>query len=341
MDKDLNTFFNTPLKIGDKTIQKRLVLAPMAGLGHIAFRELVSTYGGYGLLFTEMCNAKAVPHENRFMSPVFRWRDEEVASLVCQIFGADPDAMARAAVRIEKEGFFGVDINMGCSVKAMCKKNYCAALLKTPDLAEKIVSTVRKAVSIPVFVKYRIGWKDDAGFPVEMAKRFEQAGADALTFHPRIAPDRRSRPPKWDYIGSVKKAVSIPVFGNGNVFDQDDAVKMIDRTDADGISLGRIAISKPFIFSAWTDNLKITPEIYRDTVLGMIRLLKDHFDKTSAIKRFKKFAIYFSGNFVFSHAIYKKMVNYQSFEETEDRILELFENPPAIAKRPNLNMFTK
>ena len=175
METGLATFLNTPISVGNKIIQKRLLLAPMAGLGHIAFRELLSSFGGYGLLFTEMCNARAIPHENRYVSPVFRWRDQEVETLVCQIFGSDPDAMAKAAVRIEKEGFFGVDINMGCSVKAICKKNYCAALLKTPELAEKIVKTVRDAVSLPVFVKYRTGWKDDPSFPVEMAKRFEQA----------------------------------------------------------------------------------------------------------------------------------------------------------------------
>ena len=112
---DLAENLRQPLKIGSKFIEKRLILAPLTFLGNVAFRELVSRYGGYGLLYSEMCSAKAVPHENRFVSPCFRWRDEERSRLVCQIFGADPWEMADAARRIEDEGLFGVDINFGCS----------------------------------------------------------------------------------------------------------------------------------------------------------------------------------------------------------------------------------
>lgn len=128
-----------------------MVLAPMAGIGHVAFRELIAEQGGCALLFTGMCSAKAVPHENPAISMVFRWRTRELPFTVCQIFGSDPDDMARAARRIEKEGFFGVDLNFGCSVAAICKKGCGAALLKTPDQAVRIVAAVRQAVDIPVF----------------------------------------------------------------------------------------------------------------------------------------------------------------------------------------------
>ena len=120
--------------------------------------------------------------------------------------------MALAARRIESEGFFGVDLNFGCSVAAICKKGAGAALLKTPDRAVEIVEAVRRSVSCPLFVKYRTGWEDDPAFAVSMGRAFEAAGADALTFHPRVAPDRRSRAPKWEIIGRVKAAVDIPVF---------------------------------------------------------------------------------------------------------------------------------
>ncbi len=104
---DLAGYLSTPLAIGKKTINGRMVLAPMAGLGHVAFRELVAELGGFGLLFTGMCSAKAVPRENPAVSMVFRWRNRELPHTVCQIFGADPDVMARAARRIEQEGFSG------------------------------------------------------------------------------------------------------------------------------------------------------------------------------------------------------------------------------------------
>ena len=133
--EDLAQYLVRPLAIGNRIISNRMVLAPMAGLGHIAFRQLVTRFSGFGLLFTGMCSAKAVPHENPEKSHIFSWRPEELGHTVCQIFGAEPEIMARAARRIEAEGFFGVDLNFGCSVAAICKKGCGAALLKTPDKA--------------------------------------------------------------------------------------------------------------------------------------------------------------------------------------------------------------
>jgi nifR3 family TIM-barrel protein len=244
MNSKLADILNRPLNIGITTIEKRLVLAPMAFLGNVAFRQLVQSYGGCGLMFTEMCSAKRIPNENRHCSTYFRWRDAELSHLVCQIFGGDPMNMAAAAQRIEAEQFFGVDINFGCSQVSICRQNCGAAILKSPHLAAKIVSEVRRAVSIPLFVKYRTGWKDNPRTAMDMARRFQDAGADALTFHPRIAPDRRSRPPKWEYIGMVKQAVNIPVFGNGDVFDQTDCLKMLTTTGCDGVAIGRMAIAQ-------------------------------------------------------------------------------------------------
>jgi tRNA-dihydrouridine synthase B len=339
MKKDLSNILKKPLYVGNRQINTRLFLAPMAGIGHIAFRELVSTYGGYGLLFSEMCNAKALPHENRNTSPVFRWRDEEIDNLVCQIFGSDPHTMTQAAKRVEKEGFFGIDINFGCSVSAICKQGCGAALLKDPNLAVSIVSAVRKAVSIPVFVKFRTGWKDDPGPAVEIAKRFEDAGADALCFHPRVAPDRRTRPPKWEYIGMVKQAVSVPVFGNGNVFDSEDCLKMIETTGCDGVSIGRIAIASPWVFKVWSEGFAPGPDIYKACAINMARLLEKHYDPYRAFKLFKKFAIYFSANFVFGHSVYNKLCKADDMSGIKENIYKIFEKTPEVASRPNMNMF--
>ena len=336
---EISTFLKKPLKIGNRRITNRLALAPMAGIGHIAFRELVASFSGHGILFTEMASAKSVPHENRYVSPVFRWRDEELAYLVCQIFGSEPETMAEAAKRIEDEGFFGVDINFGCSVSAICKMNCGAALLKNPSLAVSIVSSVRDAVSIPLFVKFRTGWKDDPGFSKDMAIRFEEAGADALTFHPRVAPDRRSRPPKWEYIGIVKDSVSIPVFGNGNVFSPEDCSKMILETGCDGVSIGRGAAAKPWIFSEFTEGFSPDAETYRNTMEKMAELLEKYYEPTRAIKHFKKFALYFSAGFKYSHSIYKKLCRGNNLADIRKNIEDVFSRPQEVSKRPNMNMF--
>jgi nifR3 family TIM-barrel protein len=339
MDSKLADILNRPLNIGNTTIEKRLVLAPMAFLGNVAFRQLVQTYGGYGLLFTEMCSAKRIPNENRHCSTYFRWRDAELSHLVCQIFGDDPMSMAAAAQRIEAEKFFGVDINYGCSEVSICRQNCGAAILKSPDLAAKIVSEVRKAVSIPLFVKYRIGWKDNPRAAIDMARRFEYAGADALTFHPRIAPDRRLRPAKWEYIGMVKQAVNIPVFGNGDVFDQTDCLKMVTTTGCDGVAIGRMAIARPWLFAEWTDGYQGGPEIYLESALRLAGLLEAHFDHPKALRRFKKFGFYFSANFKFGHTLFSTIQKAETMAEAKEVLHRFFERPLETVSRPNLNFF--
>ncbi|MCK5098884.1 MAG: tRNA-dihydrouridine synthase family protein [Desulfobacteraceae bacterium] len=330
---------STSIEIGGKFVENRLFLAPLAGLGHVALRELIAEFGGAGLLFTGMCNARAVPHENPEVSHVFRFRKEELDNLVCQIFGSAPSDMAKAAQRIEQEGFFGVDLNFGCSVAAICKKGCGAALLKTPELAAKIVEQVKKSVSIPVFVKFRIGWEEDIAMVESMAKAFENAGADLLVFHPRISPDRRTRPPKWEYIKIVKKAVKIPVFGNGNILSYADMEKMVIETSCDGVSLGRLAIAKPWIFSLWTNQLKSYDNIYHHTAIRMTDLLLKHYGDFIGVKFFKKWAPYFSANFKFSHAINKKLLYNTTMEEIRKCIDEIFQNLPEVASKPNQNLF--
>jgi nifR3 family TIM-barrel protein len=336
---NLAEYLRQPLKIGDKSINKRLVLAPMSFLGHIAFRQLVSGYGGYGLLFSEMCSAKAIPHENRFISPYFRWRDEERSQLICQIYGDNPRVMAEAARRVENEGLFGVDINFGCSNARICRRNCGAALLKNPDLATAIVATVREAISCPLTVKFRTGWKDDPKIAVQLARRFEDAGADALTFHPRVAPDRRSRPARWAYIGLVKQAVAIPVFGNGDVFDRNDCLRMIQETGCDGVALGRMAIARPWIFAEFIDDLQTSRKLFIDAAIQLIKLLEIHFDPIRAIKRFKRFSFYFCANFRFGHALYTRIINAAELKEIETILRRFFELSPEIAIRPNMNLF--
>ena len=325
------------MMIGKSRIDRRLNLAPLTFLGHIAFRELLSEYGGYGLLFTEMCSAKTVLTENRYVSPYFRWRDQERHRLVCQIFGREPDIMARAAERIQAEGFFGVDINFGCSAGNICKRHCGAALLKTPEEAVAIVAAVRAAVDIPLFVKYRIGWQDDPEPAVELAKRFEQEGVDALTFHPRVAPDRRARPPKWEYIGLVKQSVGIPVFGNGDVFDEKDCERMLALTGCDGIALGRLAVAQPWIFAVWNNDFIAPEDIHRQAAMRLLELLASHYGPAAALRRFYRFAYYFASNFTFGHTFYSRIRNASDLEAAAFEIESFFESPPQLRSRLNRN----
>jgi tRNA-dihydrouridine synthase len=247
--------------------------------------------------------------------------------------------MAAAARIIEENGLYGVDLNFGCSVATICKQRCGAALLKTPDQAARIVEAVRRTISIPLFVKFRTGWQDDPAIPVNLARRFASAGADALTFHPRVAPDRRSRPPRWAYIKQVKDAVTIPVFGNGNVFDEADCLRMLKTTGCDGVALGRMAIARPWLMAQMTGMLAPNPDIYRHTALALLELIERHFDAGRALRRFKKFACYYSANFMFAHSFFKRINNAPDLETVKGELEIFFSRNPQTVSRPNMNFF--
>lgn len=333
----LKALLTAPLVIANHTISHRLVAAPMAGLTHIAFRECLADFGGYGLLFTEMCSAKSLPHENPAVSEVFRWRKEELSRLVCQIVGSTPEEMARAAERIEGEGFFGVDLNFGCSVAAICKQNAGAALLKNPDQALRIVEKVRKSIKVPLSVKFRTGWEDKPSETVAFAKRLEDAGCDFLTFHPRVAPDRRTRPPKWEYIKSVKDAIQIPLFGNGNVFTEDCALRMMETTGCDGISIGRMAVTKPWLFALWTGELEQPPEI-PSLLLYIYKVYCKHFGEVRGLRLFRKKLPYVFSLYPFGHTMHARVRSAQDGEDLALRIREVFRRNPEAGAVPNGNM---
>ncbi len=339
MTTELASLLNRPLTIGNTAIKGRLVLAPMTLLGHVALRELLAGFGGFGLLFGEMCSAKRIPHEIKTGSPYFCWREEEKRHLVMQIVGNDPSTMATAARIIEDNGLFGVDLNFGCSVANICKHQGGAALLKTPEQAQRIVEAVRNAVSIPLFVKFRTGWKDDPKPAVELARRFAAAGADALTFHPRVAPDRRSRPPRWEYIRLVKEAVEIPVFGNGDVFDEEGCLRMLNTTGCDGVAIGRMAIARPWIMARMTGTPLPETDIHRYTALTLLDLMQRHFDSRQALRRYRKFALYFSANFKFANSFFNQIRNAPDLETVKDTLIAFFDRQPETVRQPNMNFF--
>ncbi len=333
-------FLNRPLTIGNREAPGRLFMAPMAKLGNTAFRKIVADFGGCGLLFSEMCWAASVPCGNGHDQGGFTWRpDEDLSRLVCQLFGNNPATMARAAAIVADEGFFGVDLNFGCAVAAVCKKGCGAALLKTPDRAAAIIKAIRRAVAIPVFVKFRTGWDDDPHAAVALAQRFEDAGADALTFHPRVAPDRRTRPPRWDYIGRVKAAVSIPVIGNGDVFGRRDCTTMINRTGCDGVALGRLALARPWIFAEWTSGYRPDTDVYLQSALDLTALLETCYGPRTGMRRFHRYAAYYTANFRYGHFLYGRLCRADNLAGVRAVLRKYLSEDADIVAQPNMCRF--
>lgn len=340
MPESLQHQLNRPLSLGTKTIPSRAVLAPMAGITHIAFRQVLSRFGGYGLVYTEMCSARTIAQGQERQSGYFRWTDAELSHLVCQIMGSQPEDMATAAQVIDERGFFGVDINMGCAVSRICRQGAGAALLKTPGKAARVVAAVRKGVSCPVLVKYRTGWSDDPGWAADLARRFQDAGADALIFHPRVAPDRRSRPPRWDHIRHVVQAVSIPVFGNGNLTTAEDVRALLESSGCSGVALGRIAAARPWIFARLTRGCKPdSTEIVR-TAMDMAGAIWRWNPPHIALRLYSTFMTYFCANFAFGHTLRPKLCAGRTLEEIQADIAAHLNPCPQLLPRPNSLMFT-
>lgn len=253
------------LKIGNIELKHGIMLAPMAGATDHAFRTVCKSFGAEYLV-SEMVCAKALCYEQKIKksitaspsktAPLAAIREGELPMAV-QIFGSEPSFMAEAAKMIAENSYRGttslftptaIDINMGCPVPKVVSNGEGSALLKNPDLASEIVEAVVKAVDIPVTVKIRIGWDKNSINAVEMAKRLEAAGATLICVHGRTREQQYAPYADWTQIAAVKKAVNIPVIGNGDIFTPDDALKMINETECDGIMIGRGALGNPWIF---------------------------------------------------------------------------------------------
>ena len=250
------------LKIGNTVLRHGLVLAPMAGVTDKYFRRLCASCGAEYAV-TEMVSAKAICYEMRTKSsaaaktaPLANIEHGTIPTSV-QIFGSEPDFMAEAAKLIETRTYNGasgaptvaIDINMGCPVRKVVSCGEGSALMKTPRLAAKIVESVKKSVSIPVTVKIRAGWDKNSINAPEMAKMLEAAGADVICIHGRTREQFYAPSSDNKVIAGVKRAVNIPVIGNGDINSVEDALQMLNDTGCDGIMLARGILGNPWLFS--------------------------------------------------------------------------------------------
>ena len=233
--------------IGSVTLPNQLILAPMAGVTDLAFRQICREHGA-GLTVTEMASAKALEYGDKKTPRLLRLaRGEHPAS--AQIFGSDPACMARSAKRaLELSGCDIIDINMGCQAPKIVGNGDGSALMKSPDLAARIVAAVKQAVPVPVTVKFRMGWDAQSVNCVEFARLCEQAGADMVAVHGRTRSQQYSGTANWDIIRAVKEAVSIPVAANGDVFAPQDVPRILAHTGADFVMIGRGSLGDPWIF---------------------------------------------------------------------------------------------
>ena len=233
--------------IGSVTLPNQLILAPMAGVTDLAFRQICREHGA-GLTVTEMASAKALEYGDKKTPRLLRLAPGEHPASA-QIFGSDPACMARSAKRaLELSGCDIIDINMGCPAPKIVGNGDGSALMKSPDLAARIVAAVKQAVPVPVTVKFRMGWDAQSVNCVEFARLCERAGADMVAVHGRTRSQQYGGTANWDIIRAVKEAVSIPVAANGDVFAPQDVPRILAHTGADFVMIGRGSLGDPWIF---------------------------------------------------------------------------------------------
>ena len=248
------------MKIGNVEINGKAVLAPMAGVADRAFRELCVSYGA-AYVVSEMISSKGVSMGDRKSKDLMFLSDEERPAAV-QIFGSDPKIMAESIETVMQVKPQIIDINMGCPAPKIAGNGGGASLAKNPELAEQIVKEVVKASPVPVTIKIRAGWDENSINAVDMAQRAENAGAAAITIHGRTRKQLYAPPVDRNIIAEVKRAVSIPVIGNGDIVDGLSAASMLEETNCDLIMVGRGALGCPWVFSqinAYLDHERIIP----------------------------------------------------------------------------------
>ena len=244
-----------PFKIGNISIDPPLVLAPMAGVTNHAYRVMCKRTGGCGLVTTEMFSAYAIKYKDPGTNTMIDWTDDE-RPVAVQVFAGDPETVALGARAMQDVGADIIDLNFGCPVPKVAKSGSGAVLLKDIGKAREILIAARSAVTLPLTIKTRIGWDVGETQVLELAKTAEICGVDAISVHGRVAVQGYSGTADWDIIAEVKKSIGIPVIGNGDVYTPEDAARLYERTQCDGIMIGRGALGNPWLFGRISEYLR-------------------------------------------------------------------------------------
>lgn len=265
------------MEIGNVLIKHKTVLAPMAGISNPSFFKIVEEMG-VGMVVTELLSSEAIIRDNKKTYEMLNGIEKINIPVSIQIFGGNPDTMAKAAKIIEEKYHPSIiDINMGCPVpKVAVRSGAGSALMKDPDRVKEMVTKVVNSVSCPVTVKIRSGWDNESINAVEIAKICEEAGAKAIAVHARTRNQGYTGKADWNIIKQVKENVSIPVIGNGDIVDIYSAKRMLDETGCDLVMIGRACLGNPWLIKEINSYLEDNVVIDKPTGVDKIDMALKH-----------------------------------------------------------------
>lgn len=323
-----------PLRIGPFRVERPIVLAPMAGVSESPYR-IMSLEAGAGLAPTELVSAKGLEFGNARTEGYLKHDPAREPLLSVQVYGGDPDAMARAAERAVERGAKIVDVNMGCPVKKVTRNTAGSALMTVPDRAAAIIRAMVQRVgdTVPVTAKIRSGWTDDAKNAPELGVMLQDAGVAALAIHPRTRSQGYTGCADWTMIAALKRAVpDLPVIANGDIWTADDADRVVDSTGCDGVMIGRAALGNPWVFAALAarhagrDGPPLpTPGQRVEVILHHLgALIEHHEDEVRALRKFRQHLVWYSRGLRDGARFRERVMELEERAAVEDVIASFF-----------------
>ena len=316
------------LKIGNVELENNLILAPMAGVTDLPFRKICKEFNP-GLVCTEMVSSKAIFHDDS-KTKLLMDTDGEKRPISMQIFGSDEETMGYASKYVSNIADI-VDINMGCPAPKVVKNGDGSKLLLDIEKAEKVIKAVIKNTNKPVTLKIRKGWDCEHIVAVDFAKMAEQAGVSAITIHGRTRSEMYSGKVDLDIIKKVKENVKIPVIGNGDIVDEESALKMFEYTGVDGIMIGRGTFGDPWIFERikyFLETGEKIPEVSNEEKLRVIKeqikLELENKPEVTAIREMRKHIAWYTKNMPNSSEFRNEINKIENKEELIKKVEEYF-----------------
>jgi len=313
------------LKIGNVELENNLILAPMAGVTNQPFRKICKKFGP-GMVCTEMASSRAIFHNDQKTRRLLNTEGEK-RPISFQIFGSDEETMGYAAKYVSQFADI-IDINMGCPAPKVVKNGDGSKLLTDLEQAEKVIKAVVKNSKVPVTLKIRKGWDKENIVAVELAKIAEKAGVSAITIHGRTRTEFYSGKADLEIIKNVKQAVSIPVIGNGDIIDEESALRMFEETGVDGIMIGRGSFGNPWIFERIKHFLETGEKLPEPSNKEKLNTIKEHIKLAVeekgdiAIKELRKHIAWYTKNLKnsseFRNSINKVETEYELIVQIEE-----------------------